>query len=471
MISRTALEERVREWQLREEVVEKDYVLGWLLWGIGAHERLASNWVFKGGTCLKKCYIETYRFSEDLDFTVLPGGPIAGQELDEIFREVLQRVTDESGINFSGRPPLFRPHESGFYTQGRIYFQGPRNAPNVSSIILDLSVSERVVRPTVVLPIMHVYPDGLPEPGTVQCYAFEELFAEKIRAMGERSRPRDLYDIINLYRRPDLGTDPRLIHRVLMDKCQHKGVPVPTYESISASPFRAELESEWEHMLAHQLLALPPFASLWGELQNLFAWLGGARPVEALAPVPAAAEEEGAEALVLPRSASLWGFGVPLETIRFAGANRLCVKLGYEGTTRIIEPYSLRRTKDRNIILHAVRRDDRAHRSYRVDRIDSVQPTNEPFTPVYDVEFSRSGPIHALPTRVDYGNRRTSVFSRPQRASASRPTYPGTTYIIECPYCEKRFRRNRLDTTLNPHKNKLGGHCPGRRGTVASSRF
>lgn len=32
MISRLDIEERVREWGLREDVVEKDYVIGWLLW-------------------------------------------------------------------------------------------------------------------------------------------------------------------------------------------------------------------------------------------------------------------------------------------------------------------------------------------------------------------------------------------------------------------------------------------------------
>lgn len=35
MITRADIVERVAEWGLTEEVVEKDYVLGWLLWGIG----------------------------------------------------------------------------------------------------------------------------------------------------------------------------------------------------------------------------------------------------------------------------------------------------------------------------------------------------------------------------------------------------------------------------------------------------
>ncbi|MCC6830839.1 MAG: nucleotidyl transferase AbiEii/AbiGii toxin family protein [Thermoleophilia bacterium] len=76
MISRAEIQDRAREWGLTDEVVEKDYVLGWLLWGIGQDPRLSDHWVFKGGTCLKKCYLETYRFSEDLDFTVQEGGPL-----------------------------------------------------------------------------------------------------------------------------------------------------------------------------------------------------------------------------------------------------------------------------------------------------------------------------------------------------------------------------------------------------------
>ena len=52
---------------LTPHVVEKDYVLGWLMWGIDNHRTVGESWMFKGGTCLKKCFFETYRFSENLD--------------------------------------------------------------------------------------------------------------------------------------------------------------------------------------------------------------------------------------------------------------------------------------------------------------------------------------------------------------------------------------------------------------------
>ena len=70
MIDRREILEAASSFSLLPSVVEKDYVLGWILAGINAHEELSESWVFKGGTCLKKCYFETYRFSEDLDFTL-----------------------------------------------------------------------------------------------------------------------------------------------------------------------------------------------------------------------------------------------------------------------------------------------------------------------------------------------------------------------------------------------------------------
>ena len=101
MISHEDIKNLVSEWQLREDIIEKDYVIGWLLWGIGTDPEISHKWIFKGGTCLKKCYIETYRFSEDLDFTVLPDGPIKIDELTPIWDRILERIGEESGIDFS----------------------------------------------------------------------------------------------------------------------------------------------------------------------------------------------------------------------------------------------------------------------------------------------------------------------------------------------------------------------------------
>jgi Nucleotidyl transferase AbiEii toxin, Type IV TA system len=148
MIGRADIVERVSEWGLAEQVVEKDYVLGWLLWGIATDPTLGQTWIFKGGTCLKKCYIETYRFSEDLDFTVLPAGPHAPQEVRPLIDRVLARIYDASGVDFSGRAPALRARPDGLSTEGSVYYVGPRaQIASPARIKLDISANEQVVRP------------------------------------------------------------------------------------------------------------------------------------------------------------------------------------------------------------------------------------------------------------------------------------------------------------------------------------
>jgi Nucleotidyl transferase AbiEii toxin, Type IV TA system len=70
VIDRTELLRLAGEFGLEPRIVEKDYVLSWVLAGIYRDPVLSATWIFKGGTCLKKCFFETYRFSEDLDFTI-----------------------------------------------------------------------------------------------------------------------------------------------------------------------------------------------------------------------------------------------------------------------------------------------------------------------------------------------------------------------------------------------------------------
>src|SRR5438552_2129579 len=98
MINVREIQERAAELSLTPEVVEKDYVLGWLLAGIDHHGGIGPSWVFKGGTCLKKVHFETYRFSEDLDFTLVEVAHLDDGFLQTTFTEIAGWVYDQSGI-------------------------------------------------------------------------------------------------------------------------------------------------------------------------------------------------------------------------------------------------------------------------------------------------------------------------------------------------------------------------------------
>jgi predicted nucleotidyltransferase component of viral defense system len=464
LISHRDIIARVAEWGLREDNIEKDYVLGWLLAGISEHRRLRETWVFKGGTCLKKCYFETYRFSEDLDFTVINGGPEEPVELVAIFQEVGNAVYEESGIEFP--PELIRfdsyvNSRGRACVQGRISYRGPiEKRGDLPRVKLDVTSDELMVRPPAQRRIAHSYSDALPGNGQALAYDEVEIFAEKIRALAERLRPRDLYDVANLFWHPS-KPDPQHVRQVLQQKCRFKEIPVPTIEAIDSAAGRAELEAEWNNMLAHQIADLPPLAHFWEELPAVFAWLSEEEVPEELPPVPVQPGEQ--LDWLAPPSIATWGVGIPLERIRFAGTNHLCIELGYQGVTRTIEPYSFRRTQDGNLVLHAIRVDTREHRSYRVDRIESVRVTNQPFEPSFEVEFSSTG---AASAPIAFSGTRTPSYHyrTPQRSS-------GTIYVVECSTCGKRFYRRSSGAVLRSHKDKGGRPCSGRRGYVVDTRY
>ncbi|MFQ5434080.1 MAG: nucleotidyl transferase AbiEii/AbiGii toxin family protein, partial [Anaerolineae bacterium] len=66
MITETEVKQTAIELGVPLVNVEKDYVMGWLLWGIYRNPYLAQNLILKGGNCLRKIYFPDTRFSDDL---------------------------------------------------------------------------------------------------------------------------------------------------------------------------------------------------------------------------------------------------------------------------------------------------------------------------------------------------------------------------------------------------------------------
>lgn len=236
---------------------------------------------------------------------------------------------------------------------------------------------------------------------------------------------------------------------------------MPSAEDFSAAPFHAELESEWGNMLGHQLPALPPLAPFLEELPLLFAWLDG--DVEEVTVTAIAYEREEDESWSPPPSVSMWGMGVPLETVRFAAANHLLVELAYDGWTRLMEPYSLRRTRAGNLSLHAERADGSGHRSYRVERIQGLRTTTTPFRPRFPIEFSSRGPLHAPP-------KYRTLVPPARRASTSR-SGSSREYLYECMRCGRQFAHLLRNATLRQHKDDYGSRCSGRHGRYVGRRY
>ena len=389
MITALELRERAGEWGLSPDVVEKDYVLGWLLAAISTDPVLGRSFVFKGGTCLKKCFFETYRFSEDLDFTLVDGAPSDPESLATAFGRVAQRLQSVAGLELPPEQFRFEVYQNPRgrpSIEGRVYYRGPLpRSGSLPRIKLDLTADEVLVRPPVLRPVWHPYPDASAMGrATVRSYSYDELFGEKLRALVERTRPRDLYDVVNMFWYEPERPQPAAVVDTYLAKCRFKGIEAPlTADGLLPAPHRQDLEADWGPMLSHQLPELPTLDQFVAALAEVAAWLGGA-PIPVLPPVPV---RETVSAWAAPPMIDTWRAGFAVELIRFAARNRLCIDLDYGGRTRLVEPYSFRRSQAGDLLFFGWNVPEGGIRAYRADRIAGVQVTNQPFAPRFGVEI------------------------------------------------------------------------------------
>ncbi len=469
MIDRREILDAATRVSLSPHVVEKDYVLGWVLAGIYAHEDVRDAWLFRGGTCLKKCFFETYRFSEDLDFTLRDAGHIGEHFLQTAFGEIGAWIYEEAGIEIPAEKQdfdIFVNPRGNLVCQGKLSYAGPIS-PRTGGwprIKLDLTAVERVVLPPVRVPIFHPYSDAPADSIEVLAYDYIEAFAEKFRALAERTRPRDLYDVVNLYRNTEARPDATAFRNVLKEKCEFKGIAVPQLADLMAH--RIDVEAGWKQMLDHQLPALLPVDSFWDELPAIFDWLHGAAAPPRLAPFPIAGTLVRERIFETPGVLGSQSF---IETIRFAAANRLRIDLQYRDlkgaiSTRTVEPYSFRRSAAGDVRLMATQEADGEPRSFLLDGILGVSVTQRTFVPRYLVELTPAGSM-SIPQ--SFSNAMPRALRRPMRRIVST----GPTYIFRCSACGKQFSRKTHDSSLRPHKNKSGWACYGRHGIYVRLKY
>ncbi len=277
MISREEVTAVADKTGLTPNMVERDYVIGWLLAAINKNSNIAQLWAFKGGTCLKKCYFETYRFSEDLDFTILDESHINELFLKRQFASVAEWLYETSGIMIPMDRFQFdiysnpRGHQS---CQGRVYYESyfSKGLHSLPKIKFDLLSDEILVLPLSRQSVIHPFTDTPQDGIFVECYDYAEIFAEKVRALGDRGRPRDLYDVINMFRYDYLPA-PEVIQNILSKKCSYKGISPPTMANLEK--YRDEMSRNWKPMLVHQLPKLPELNEYWDSLPEFFEWLEG----------------------------------------------------------------------------------------------------------------------------------------------------------------------------------------------------
>ncbi|MBI2461732.1 MAG: nucleotidyl transferase AbiEii/AbiGii toxin family protein [Candidatus Rokubacteria bacterium] len=184
--------------RIPEAVLERDYCLSWFLVGL-SRSPLRERLIFKGGTALKKCYFPDYRFSEDLDFTLMH--PVAFETVRRELDEPFEAAHRASGVILKYAREDRHPHANShtFY----LGYEGPLpGGPHGKEVKVDITIQEAIVFPIEEHQVLRAYPEykDLPGDASVRVYSLSEIAAEKVLAVLDRARnePRDLYDLWHL---------------------------------------------------------------------------------------------------------------------------------------------------------------------------------------------------------------------------------------------------------------------------------
>ncbi|MGH9402006.1 MAG: nucleotidyl transferase AbiEii/AbiGii toxin family protein [Terriglobia bacterium] len=243
-------------------MLERDYCLAWLLASV-AESDIKAVLGFKGGTALKQCYFSDYRFSEDLDFTLME--PMPFEELRNRLAPVYATAHEASGITFTFDREDRQPHANSYTFYLR--YVGP--LPSGNDVKVDVTIREHLAFPLEQRAVLRGYEEFSDLPGNrlIQVYSLAEIATEKTIALADRARnePRDLYDLWHLT--SNEGVELGILVDAMREKLEFRGQPC---EGIAAAirNKEARLRALWSRRLAYQMAMLPAFDEVFRAVQR-----------------------------------------------------------------------------------------------------------------------------------------------------------------------------------------------------------
>ena len=164
------------------EQVEQDLVISRSLVELFTDEIILENLAFRGGTAIHKLFFFPQpRYSEDIDLVQIKPGP---------FGHIIDRIRDN--LSFMGEPRLNQKNRNN-----TLYYRFDSEGVPVQRLKLKVETNCREHRSLFDLEQKHfeVKSSWFNGKCKIPTYQIEELLGTKLRALYQRKKGRDLYDI------------------------------------------------------------------------------------------------------------------------------------------------------------------------------------------------------------------------------------------------------------------------------------
>ncbi len=277
---RKRIEEAREEAGLSWEIIEKDYILSWVLAGIAANVKLQNTLIFKGGTALKKCYFGNYRFSEDLDFTAkeeIVRGELLEKEIEKSCEIATNLVQKFSPLELKVERYREKDPHPGAQEAFNIRGKFPWHRQFLPKVMVEITMEEPIQIEPVKRPILHGYEEEMFQ--EINVYSLEEIIAEKMRAILQhfkkleergwtRSRARDYYDIWRILNGYSNALRMEIISSLFLEKCKVKEVEFTNPGDFFDNILLDYIARTWEQWLGPLVPDLPPFRLVIDDLKQ-----------------------------------------------------------------------------------------------------------------------------------------------------------------------------------------------------------
>lgn len=239
--------------------LERDYILVCLLNEIYLH--FDNRLIFKGGTALKYFY-NLNRFSEDLDFSYTDTNDVS------LIISKIKKVFD----NFNKQYPIIEIENRTRKEKGKVVginyilrIRGPLNNKlnHLQNINIDISVRNDVIKKPELKYFSPIYSD-IPV-FSVPLMEIHEIMAEKVSAISERTKMRDIYDLYFLIFIKNISYNEKLT----VEKMQKREL-VFKREKILEKLKNAENKMVWKSELSYLIDNLPDNLEVVSRLSKLF---------------------------------------------------------------------------------------------------------------------------------------------------------------------------------------------------------
>jgi hypothetical protein len=243
VITKAQITRRAAQDEVPAKTVERDYVLAHV---VAAISRLTADagLIFKGGTALRLCHFDDYRYSADLDFSMVTGST---NDARVSIAEALEHT--------SGSIPMARLTDD---EPPRIAYVGPLQRER--TLKLDIADDELVLN-TEVRSLLPRWPD-LPSEARVRVYTLTEIAGEKLRCVIQRLQCRDMYDLYLLFEGAQVNAAEAAT--VFRSKAEHRDIDPATF----ASRYRARIDQYQERWNIELQEHVPGSVPHFGEVKR-----------------------------------------------------------------------------------------------------------------------------------------------------------------------------------------------------------